>query len=111
MKTSPGWEAKRTDETRLVERALREAGFERADAYRYNRASIRVRVVDSRFASLSDEARDAKVEPVLDTLPKETQADIITLFTFSPEEIQQGSTALREAHLNDEFEHPSPSRL
>jgi hypothetical protein len=46
---APLWEANRTDETRKVEDVLRNAGSERVDAYRYNSASIRVRVIDSRF--------------------------------------------------------------
>ena len=41
--SSPPWETKRTDETRLVEDVLRKAGFATVDAYRYNSASIRVR--------------------------------------------------------------------
>ena len=49
------WETRRTDEARHVEEVLRNAGFERADAYRYNPASIRVRVIDSRFEGLSPE--------------------------------------------------------
>lgn len=53
------WEAKRTSETCDVENALRTAGFQRADAYRYNSASIRVRVIDPRFDGLSPEQRDA----------------------------------------------------
>jgi hypothetical protein len=46
--TAPTWGAKRTDETQMVERVLREAGFETVDVYRYNSASIRVRVIDQR---------------------------------------------------------------
>ena len=105
------WEAKRTDETRLVEEVLRTAGFDQADAYRYNSASIRVRVVDQRFEGLAPEDRDGMVEPVLEKLPERTQADIITLFTFAPSELQQSPTTLREWMLNMEFEDPSPSIL
>jgi hypothetical protein len=39
------WESKRTDETRRIE-ALLGSVFEQADAYRYNSASIRIRVID-----------------------------------------------------------------
>ena len=56
--TSPRWEAKRTDETRHVEEILRNAGFDQVDAYRYNSASIRVRVIDRRFERLSAEKRE-----------------------------------------------------
>lgn len=105
------WESKRTDETAEVEKVLRQAGFERVDAYRYNSASIRVRVIDSRFRGLSRERRDAMIEPFLDRLPERTQADITTLLSFAPEEIQQESKNLREYVLNAEFEEPTPSQL
>ena len=105
------WEAKRTDESCLVEEVLRKAGFGQVDAYRYNSASIRVRVIDPRFDGLSAEARDAQVEPHLDTLPERTQADIITLLTFAPSELEERSKALRARLLNLEFEEPSPSEL
>lgn len=107
----PRWEAKRTDETRHVEDVLRQAGFERVDAYRYNSASIRVRVIDSRFEQLPPDRRDAMIEPHLDQLPENTQADIVTLFTFAPSELQHTPKTLREFLLNTEFDDPSPSML
>src|SRR5436190_16436547 len=108
---APIWESKRTDETRDVEDVLHRAGFEKVDAYRYNPASIRLRVIDSRFEGLPREKRDAMVEPLLDQLPERTQADITTLFTFAPSELQQSPKAFREQLLNAEFEEPSPSIL
>jgi hypothetical protein len=105
------WETKRTEETRHVEDVLRRAGFHRADAYRYNSASIRVRVIDPQFEGLSREERDAMVEPHLGQLPERTQADIINLFTFAPSEIQDPAKMLKEFLLNVEFEDPSPSML
>lgn len=105
------WEAKRTDETRKVEDVLRKAGFEKVDAYRYNSASIRVRVIDPRFAGLSPEQRDAMVEPCLAKLPERTQADIISLFSFAPAELLQTPNSLKEFLLNTEFDDPSPSML
>ena len=104
------WETKRTDETRMVERVLQEAGFPGASAYRYNSASIRVRVIDARFKSLDSAERDAMVEPCLEQLPERTQGDIMTLFTFAPSELQSPGT-FREFFLNAEFEDPSPSML
>jgi hypothetical protein len=95
----------------MVEETLRREGFERADAYRYNPASIRVRVIDSRFEGMPRDKRDAMVEAVLDKLPEETQRDIVTLFTFAPSELQQPPKAFREFMLNTEFEDPSPSML
>lgn len=108
--TTLPWEAKRTPETRMVEGLLRQH-FQRADSYRYNSASIRVRVIDSRFEGLSREKRDALVEPFLDTLPTETQRDIVTLFTFAPSELARTPATLREFLLNTEFDDPSPSVL
>ena len=81
--TAPAWEAKRTDETRQVEEVLKQAGFDQVDAYRYNSASIRVRVIDRRFEGIPREQRDGMVEPHLEQLPERTQADIVTLFTFA----------------------------
>jgi hypothetical protein len=108
--TLPRWETKRTDETRMVEDLLRQH-FERADSYRYNTASIRVRVIDSRFENMSREKRDGMVEPYLDQLPPETQRDIVTLFTFAPSELTQSPETFREYMLNTEFEDPSPAML
>ena len=104
------WEDKRTPETRMVEERLREH-FEKADSYRYNSASIRVRVIDPRFEGLSREERDAMVEPILDTLPPETQRDIVALFTFAPSELSRTSATFREFLLSAEFEDPSPTML
>ena len=105
------WEAKRTDETRQVEAVLQKAGFETVDAYRYNSASIRVRVIDPRFEGLPPEKRDAMVEPHLEQLPERTQADIMNLFTFAPSELQQTAKTCRGFLLNAEFDDPSPSML
>ncbi len=105
------WESMRTEETRGVEKLLQEAGFDRPNAYRYNSASIRVRVIDPRFEGLSREERDAMVEPHLGRLPERTQADIITLITFAPSELVGGPANLREFMQNMEFEDPSRSML
>jgi hypothetical protein len=105
------WESKRTAETRSVEDALRKAGFAQVDAYRYNVATIRVRVVDPRFEGLTADERDDLVEPHLERLPEETQSEITTLLTFAPSELRKGPKSLRESFLNKEFEEPSPSIL
>ena len=107
--TSP-WEAKRTPETRSVEDLLRQH-FKQADAYRYNAASIRVRVIDPRFEGMPREKRDGLVEPYLDMLPPETQKDIVSLFTFGPSELGQPPKNFREYMRNTEFDDPSPSTL
>ena len=105
------WEAKQTDETRLVVDVLKRAGFGQVDAYRYNSASIRLRVIDPRFDGLPIEKRDAMVEPVLEQLPERTQADIMTLLTIAPSELQQTPKTFRQCLLNLEFDDPSPSML
>jgi hypothetical protein len=107
---APAWEDKRTSETRMVEQTLR-PHFERVDSYRYNSASIRVRVIDQRFEGLSREKRDAMVEEHIDTLPPETQQDIVTLFVFAPSELTQTPKTFRELMLNTEFDDPSPTML
>ena len=109
--STSSWAEKRTDETRSIEDILRKAGFNQADAYRYNSASIRVRVIDPRFEGLSAEKRDAMVEPYLEQLPENTQVDIMNLFTFAPSELRQAPASLKEFLLNIEFEDPSPSML
>ena len=105
--TSQRWESMRTAESREVESALRRA-FPRTDAYRYNSASIRVRVVDPRFEGKSAEERDAMVEPLLDQLPERLQADIMNLITIAPGELSDFN---RLSLVNLEFEDPSPSQL
>ena len=106
-KGTPRWKAMRTDESRLVEQVLRKE-FPKTDAYRYNSASIRVRVIDPRFEGLEFDERDAMVEPLLKQLPEEIQADIMNLLTLAPSEKKAFS---RKSLVNLEFENPSPSIL
>lgn len=96
-------EKRKTAETEQIERLL-EALFVRTEAYRYNSASIRVRIVDERFKGKPIPEREAMVEPHLEKLPRDTQADITMLLLLPPEETE-------ESVLNVEFEHPSPSVL
>ena len=105
------WEKKRTDESRMVEDKLREGGFDRVDAYRYNSASLRVRVIDKRFESIPRDERDQIVEPVIEKLPPSTQSDIVSLVLLAPSEFDHPSDTFREFMLNTEFENPSPSML
>jgi hypothetical protein len=107
QKTKRRWESMRTDESRQVENLLRKE-FPKTDAYRYNSASIRVRVIDPRFEGLEFDERDAMVEPLLKQLPEEIQADIMNLLTLAPSELKRPS---RKAFANEEFEDPSPSML
>lgn len=101
------WESRRTDESRQVEDLLR-SRFHQADAYRYNSASLRVRVIDPSFRGKSAAQRDRLVSRLLDTLPESIQADIVMLVALSPEEAQDFGGSYLE---NVEFENPSPSLL
>lgn len=104
----PAWESKRDTDSRTIEERLREAGFSQVDAYRYNSASIRVRVIDDRFEGKSIPEREDLVFPVIEKLPKRIREDIILLLTMAPSELGG-----RNRHLlvNLEFEHPRPSGL
>jgi stress-induced morphogen len=101
------WQTLRTPETDEVEKHLRRT-FPQSDAYRFNSASIRVRVVDERFKGMSFPERDALVEPLLCELQPATQADIVNLLTLYPGEPEE---SLRAQLLNAEFENPSRSLL
>ena len=106
-KQKPLWEDRRTPETRKIEELLG-ANFDRVDAYRFNSASIRVRVIDPRFEGKSIEEREEMVLPLLQKLPKRTQEDILLLLTLAPSELQGMN---RHLLVNLEFEQPLPSRL
>jgi hypothetical protein len=64
-------------------------------------------VIDERFEAKTGEERDAMVEPLLAQHPDETQADIMNLATFTPDEAADPHRSL----WNPEFEDPSPSML
>lgn len=101
------WEQFRTDETRQVENILRK-DFQSVDAYRYNSASLRLRIIDPSFKGLSREDRDDLVEPKLSMLDRNTQADIINLVLLYPDETKDSF----RAYLNNyDFDHPSKSML
>ncbi|MBM4091974.1 MAG: hypothetical protein FJ276_21465 [Planctomycetes bacterium] len=95
----------------MVEEELRRAGFGRVDAYRYNSASLRVRIIDSRFESVARDERDRLVEPFIDQLPASTQSDIVNLVLLAPSEFDRPEKSLREFMQNVEFENPSRSML
>jgi len=70
-------------------------------AYRYNSASIRVRVVDDSFTGLDLLDRQEKVRPLLRKLPRGTRSDITILLLLTLEEVE-------DSWGNREFENPSP---
>ena len=104
------FEEKKDPDSYLVEQFLRQ-WFPETEAYRYNSASIRIRVIDSNFEGLSREERDDLVEPYLDQLPPKIQQDIVFLLTFAPSDMQRPPATFREFMRNVEFVHPSPSML
>jgi len=106
-RTKSRWEEMRTPETHQVEHILRKE-FPKTDAYRYNSASIRVRIEDHRFRGKTQEQRDALVEPLLAQLPRATQADIMNLVLLYPGETGESIKAL---FADTEFKDPSPSIL
>ena len=77
---------KKNKSTRLIEHALREE-FPSVEAYQYNPASIRVRIVDKRFNGLNNVERDDLVDPLLKPLPEEVQGDITILLLLAPDEV------------------------
>lgn len=75
------------------------------EVYRYNSASIRVRIVAPHFADVPRSQRDKEIWPLLrKQLPDDTLSQISLLLLLTPDE-QGGSL------MNHEFEAPTPSRL
>lgn len=70
-------------------------------AYRYNSASIRVRLVDKCFRGLNRVDRLYKVRDILRLLPEKLQSDIALVLSFTPDEVE-------DSLANFEFEHPDP---
>jgi len=101
------WEEKKTKETRKIESLFR-TEFPQTDAYRFNSASIRVRVIDDRFEGKSIAEREAMVLPLLKKLPKKTRDDVLLLLTLAPSEQR---TFNSQTLMNQEFEQPLPSRI
>lgn len=101
---------KNTDRSvrQVVETLAREYGSShpkaKIDAYRYNPASIRIRIVDPDFKGKNRIERDDIVSAILDKLPDDVQAEITVLLLLSPDETKTST-------MNMEFEKPTPSPL
>jgi stress-induced morphogen len=101
------WRALKTPETRKIENLLRKQFPDYPPkhppaAYRYNPASIRVRVVSNRFSGMTHLQSYDLVNAILEKhLPEETRGDIMLVLTFPPEEVG-------DSLANFEFEHPHP---
>ena len=111
----PGWDSKRTDETRNVENSLLNH-FKSVEAYRYNSASIRIRVIDPCFRGLDRHKREKIVDAKIAKLPESIQRDIVFVLCMTPDEMikpigDRDDTEALNSMFNDEFEHPKPSRL
>ncbi|SRR5216683_1829656 len=93
---------------RILETLRSEYGTKHArakiEAYRYNPASIRVRIVDPDFRNQGILEREAVVDHILRTLPEDIQADITILLLLTPEESKASFGSM-------EFDDPTPSRL
>ena len=103
------WADKQTPETQKIEKLLKKLFPNHPEdfpptAYRYNSASIRVRVVDESFKGKSRSEREKVVLPALRTLTEKTQSDITVLLLLAPDETDRSM-------MNFEFDHPTPSRL
>jgi stress-induced morphogen len=96
---------RRSAETRKVEEVLRSAfPSARVDAYRYNSASIRVRMIDSGFAGKDRVEREDLVLPILKKLPPEILGDVTILLLLAPQDVSKSL-------MNQEFEDPVESGL
>ena len=76
-----------------------------ATLYRYNPASIRIRVLDRRFLGMSKSRRHAQMwEFLAERVPEDVMAEVSVILTLAPEE---QATSM----MNLEFEEPSRSEL
>ncbi len=74
-------------------------------AYRYNSASIRVRVVSDRFKGKDRVERSEMVYPLLkENLPEDTWLDVTIILLLAPDELE-------DSLMNREFDRPTPSSL
>jgi len=71
------------------------------DAYRYNPASIRIRIIDPDFDGLDLVERDERVWPLLRRLPEEVRADVSMLLLLTPKENKRSFGSW-------EFDDPTP---
>lgn len=72
--------------------------------YRQNPVSVRIRVIDPRFAGVDRIDREEEIWRHLEALPEEVLADVTMLLALTPAEADK-------SFANYEFEHPQPSRL
>ncbi len=79
--------------------------FSGVEAYQYNPAAIRVRIIDERFRNLPKLKRLDLVEPFLEAFSEEIQQQLIFILALAPGE----ETHADFSWLNREFEEPEKS--
>jgi len=101
---------KKDQSCKLLEQTLREHyqsshPSAQIDVYRYNSASVRIRIVDPIFKGMRISLRDHEVWPILTRrISKEVRQDITTLLLLAPSELE-------DSIMNYEFDNPRPSDL
>lgn len=80
----------------------------RIDAYRYDDACVRIRILDPDYAGTKLEERWKQLRRLLEPLPEETRSDVGLMFLLTPKE-----AANRYKQMNGEFEDhmPKPAPL
>jgi len=91
--------SKITREIERIKQEFRTRGFNNVEAYRYNMASIRLRVISKRFAGMSRMRRCDIANKIIDILPEEIQHDIIFVALLTPAEAKYSP-------ISYEFEEP-----
>ena len=76
----------------------------KTEIYRQNPVSIRIRVIDPRFAGIDRIDREEEIWRRLEALPEEVLADVTMLLVLTPAEAETSLASI-------EFEHPLQSRL
>jgi hypothetical protein len=101
---------KKTDKTvkgirkLLEEKYLPDHSKAKIDVYRYNSASIRIRVIDPSFSGLDWIERDTFLWKTIEELSEDTTSQITLLLCLAPNEVGKSM-------MNMEFEDPTPTRL
>jgi len=100
----------RTDSAVDEVKAALETGYGRThpkakiEVYRYNSASIRIRIIDPEFAGCDRVDRQERLWPLIEGLPEDVRSDISVLLLITP---QEKKTSL----MSQEFDDPSRTWL
>jgi hypothetical protein len=74
------------------------------EAYRYNPASIRVRIIDADFVGKGLVEREEEVWPIIESIPEDVRMEVSILLLITPSERKQSLGSM-------EFDDPTPSLL